>query len=155
MIFLSRSAKKWKAMAAKLKVQKDELADMVQTMLKKPGTLRRALLIGDLLRVEIDHPAMTWVAGMAVQYFKDSRALNYVMLDITHPDVGQMTVTVQKVKGKTPIQIIEEKDAEIERYRKAGAKLLKTFLKNVAIGGNVLLDEEVEEIVQAGADFAL
>lgn len=117
MILLSRSAKKWKALAAKLKRKNDELADMVDCMLKKGGTLRRFLIVGDTLRADIDHPAMSWLMYYVANFFKDSRVMNYVILDYVHPEVGTMTVTIQKASGKTPINVMNEQKLEIERQK--------------------------------------
>lgn len=59
-------------------------------------------------------------SGLAVQLmadsfadqFKKSGAVNYLELLFEHADVGQMTVTMQRVEGLTPAQKLAKSDAE-------------------------------------------
>ena len=59
-------------------------------------------------------------SGLAVQLmaesfadqFKQSGAVNYLELLFEHADVGQMTVTMQRVEGLTPAQKLAKSEAE-------------------------------------------
>lgn len=68
-------------------------------------------------------------SGFAVQLmaecfayqFKSSGAINYLELLFEHAEVGEMTVTMQRVEGLTPAQklaVAEQRVAELERAEK-------------------------------------
>jgi hypothetical protein len=63
--------------------------------------------------------------GMLAQVFGDqfyeSKAINYLELrfdSATHPELGSLVVTLQRVEGKTPHQCRVEAEANAERYQK-------------------------------------
>ncbi|WP_313795375.1 hypothetical protein [Serratia sp. (in: enterobacteria)] len=75
-------------------------------------------------------------SGLAVQLmadcfadqFKSSGAINYLELLFEHAEVGEMTVTMQRVEGLTPAQKLaaaEQRIAELEAIRAAAEKLVR------------------------------
>lgn len=58
--------------------------------------------------------AVQLMAESFVDQFKSSGAVNYLELVFEHVDVGQMTVTMQRVEGLTPAQKLAQAEARIE-----------------------------------------
>lgn len=143
MLLLSRDAKKWKALAKRLYRSNKTLSEMVGSMLKEPAYVRKALIVRDMVRVDVDHPAISWLVQACGDFFENARVMNYVMLDFTHPKVGSMTVTVQKNSGKTPTRVNNELQDEVAR--------LKSALRDI---GNVAR-ERGENAIEAAAKAAL
>ncbi|MET6763339.1 hypothetical protein ABNU44_14065 [Serratia marcescens] len=75
-------------------------------------------------------------SGLAVQLmadcfadqFKSSGAINYLELLFEHAEVGEMTVTMQRVEGLTPAQKLaaaEQRIADLEAIKAAAEKLVR------------------------------
>lgn len=65
--------------------------------------------------------AVQLMAECFADQFKSSGAINYLELLFEHAEVGEMTVTMQRVEGLTPAQklaVAEQRVAELERAEK-------------------------------------
>ena len=92
--------------------ERDKYRDMVNE-----GTrdimLNEFNMRGAHFEIELHHPVFSVVAIQAAQYLTEKKADNYVEMKVWTKEHGDVTITVQKCKGKTPHEI--RKEAEQER----------------------------------------
>lgn len=61
--------------------------------------------------------ACQMLAASFAGQFKGSKAVNYLEVSMSHPEVGPFTVTMQRLNGKTPHQLLVEAERERDEAR--------------------------------------
>jgi hypothetical protein len=91
--------------------ERDKYRDMVNE-----GTrdimLNEFNMRGAHFEIELHHPVFSVVAIQAAQYLTEKKADNYVEMKVWTKEHGDVTITVQKCKGKTPHELRKEVEQE-------------------------------------------
>lgn len=67
------------------------------------------------LHVELNGLACQFLAASFAGQFKGSGAVNYLEVAMSHPEVGEFVVTMQRMDGKTPVQFRKEAEAQRDK----------------------------------------
>lgn len=80
---------------------------------------------GGGMTLKLSHGVVPMMAAEFVKFFKKSGGINYVeftLVDGKNPQFGPFTVTIQRMLGKTPAQVVAELRDRVSELEKAGAR---------------------------------
>ena len=69
------------------------------------------------LEISAQHAGAKLIAESLYKSLEQTSAKNYLEVSFFHPEEGYIVVTLQRTNGKTPHQLLEEKERELEKLR--------------------------------------
>lgn len=91
--------------------------ERVRKLLSEDVHIEKLVYENGVLDLNATHPMASAVTAALVSVFVSGGAENYFEMSVYHPNVGPMSVTLQKTIGKTPGQVAGELRAENERLQ--------------------------------------
>jgi hypothetical protein len=78
---------------------------------------------GGGMTLKLSHGVVPFMAAEFVKFFKESGGVNYVeftLVDGKNPEFGPFTVTIQRMLGKTPGQLVSELREKVKELETRG-----------------------------------
>lgn len=85
------------------------------------------MTIEDGVDIGITGLACQMLASALAGQFVGSGAINYLAMNMAHPELGPFTVTIQRQQGKTPAELRREAEEKIE-ILKAGIEAVRALM---------------------------
>lgn len=108
----------------------EQLSMSLEEYVCKQAFLQGMSVHESTLQLSITGLASQMLANAFAGQFKGSGATNYLELSFEHPDVGQFTVTMQKVSGKTPGRLKAEASQLADQLKHHLRELVSTSNDN-------------------------
>jgi hypothetical protein len=87
--------------------------------------------------------------------FKGSGAMNFLQVNMEHPEMGAFYVTIQRAEGKTPAQLKREAELERDVARAELAQLKAAAAAQAAPAAQPLTEVQVQDVMHLVAEYGL